>query len=253
MPFLTEWLWRRVVAGVADGAPESVHLAGWPAAGEADETLLREVADTRRVVELGRQARSQSGIQLRQPLRRLVVEGADLAGEHVAEVREELRVKDVELAPVDATELRVKPNLPVLGPKLGKELGSVRAALEAGDFEELDGGRFRVAGHELGPDEVLVERTGKEGWAVASSDGVTVALDTALDPELELERLVLDLIHQINSMRKEQGLELTDRIRITLPASQRELLRHEDWIKQETLAVEIEVDGPIAEPQIAKA
>jgi isoleucyl-tRNA synthetase len=253
IPFLTDWLWQRVVAGVAEGAPASVHLAGWPDAGDADEVLLRQVAETRRVVELGRQARSQSGIQLRQPLRRLVVEGADLAGEHVAEVREELRVKDVELAPVDATELRVKPNLPVLGPKLGKELGPVRAALEAGDFEELDGGRFRAAGHELGPDEVLVERTGKEGWAVASSDGVTVALDTALDPELELERLVLDLIHQINSMRKEQGLELTDRIRITLPASQRELLRHEDWIKQETLAVEIEVDGPISEPQIAKA
>ncbi|MGN6429742.1 MAG: isoleucine--tRNA ligase [Gaiellaceae bacterium] len=253
IPFLTEWLWQRVVAGVAEGAPASVHLAGWPDVGDADESLLREVAETRRVVELGRQARSQSGIQLRQPLRRLVVEGVLLDGEHVAEVREELRVKDVELAPVEATELRVKPNLPVLGPKLGKELGAVRAALEAGDFEELDGGRFRAAGHELGPDEVLVERAGKEGWAVASGDGLTVALDTAIDPELELERLVLDLIHQINSMRKQQGLELTDRIRITLPASQRELLRHEDWIKQETLAVEIEVDGPIAEPQIAKA
>jgi isoleucyl-tRNA synthetase len=252
-PFLTDWLWQRVVAGVAEGAPASVHLAGWPVAGDADEALLREVAETRRVVELGRQARSQSGIQLRQPLRRLVVEGVELAAEHVAEVREELRVKEVELAPVEATELRVKPNLPVLGPKLGKELGAVRAALQAGDFEELGGGRFRAAGHELAPAEVLVERAGKEGWAVASGDGVTVALDTALDPELELERLVLDLIHQINSMRKEQGLELTDRIRITLPASQRELLRHEDWIKHETLAVEIEVDGPIAEPQIAKA
>jgi len=141
----------------------------------------------------------------------------------------------------------------VLGPKLGKELGALRTALEAGQFEELEGGRFRVGERELEPDEVLVERTGKEGWAVASAEGVTVALDTELDPELELEALVLDLIHVINAMRKEQGLELTDRIRITLPASQRELLRHEDWIKQETLAVEIEVDGPIAEPQIAKA
>src|SRR5262249_11908409 len=174
IPFLTDWLWQRVVAGVAEGAPASVHLAGWPDAGDADEALLREVAETRRVVELGRQARSQSGIQLRQPLRRLVVEGADLAGEHVAEVREELRVKDVELAPVDATELRVKPNLPVLGPKLGKELGPVRAALEAGDFEELDGGRFRAAGHELGPDDVPVARTGKRGGARAGPGGVTV-------------------------------------------------------------------------------
>jgi isoleucyl-tRNA synthetase len=204
------------------------------------------------VVELGRQARSQSGIQLRQPLRRLVVEGAELADEHVAEVREELWVKHVELGTVDATELRVKPNLPVLGPKLGKELGAVRAALARGEFEEVEGGRFRVGELELGPDEVLVERTGKEGWAVASGDGVTVALDTTLDAELELERLVLDLIHQINSMRKEQGLELTDRIKITLPEAQKDLLRHEDWIKDETLAVEIETDGG-GELQIAKA
>ena len=75
-------------------------------------------------------------------------------------------MKEVELGHVDA-ELRVKPHLPALGPKLGKELGAVRAALQAGDFEELGGGRFRAAGHELGPDEVLVERAGKEGWAVA--------------------------------------------------------------------------------------
>jgi isoleucyl-tRNA synthetase len=251
MPFLSDHLWRNL----AVDAEPSVFLAGWPEERERDDELLREIAEVRRVVELGRQARAQSRLKLRQPLRRLVVEGAELSDEHLAEVRDELRVKEVELGPVEATELRVKPNLPVLGPRLGKELGPLRAALEAGQFDELEGGRFRVGERELEPDQVLVERKGKEGWTVASADGVTVALDTELDPELELEALVLDLIHVINAMRKEQGLELTDRIRITLPASQRELLRHEDWIKQETLAVEIEieVDGPIAEPQIAKA
>ena len=249
MPFLSDHLWRNL----AVDAETSVFLAGWPEERERDDELLREIAEVRRVVELGRQARAQSRLKLRQPLRRLVIEGAQLSEEHLAEVQDELRVKEVELGPVEATELRVKPNLPVLGPKLGKELGPLRAALEAGQFEELEGGRFRVGERELEPDEVLVERTGKEGWAVASAEGVTVALDTELDSELELEALVLDLIHVINAMRKEQGLELTDRIRITLPASQRELLQHEDWIKQETLAVEIEVDGPIAGPQIAKA
>jgi isoleucyl-tRNA synthetase len=248
MPFLTEHLWRNLVP---DG-PSSVHLAEWPELEEPNVQLLEEIATVRRVVGLGRQARSQSGLRSRQPLRRLIVEGANLSDEHAAQVRDELRVKKVEVGPVEATELRVKPNLPVLGPKLGKELGPVRAALEAGDFDQLDGGRFRVGEHELAPDEVLVERTGKEGWAVASADGVTVALDTTLDPELELEALVLDLIHQINSMRREQGLELTDRIRITLPAAQSELLQHEDWIKEETLAVEIRTDGGSAEPQIAK-
>jgi isoleucyl-tRNA synthetase len=249
MPFLAEHLWRNLVP---DG-PSSVHLAEWPELEAPNVELLQEIAAVRSVVNLGRQARSQSGLKMRQPLRRLIVEGASLSDEHAAQVRDELRVKKVEVGPVEATELRVKPNLPVLGPKLGKELGAVRAALEAGDFDQLDGGRFRVGEHELGSDEVLVERTGKEGWAVASANGVTVALDTALDPELELEALVLDLIHQINSMRKEQGLELTDRIRITLPAAQSELLQHEDWIKQETLAVEILTDGSSAEPQIAKA
>jgi isoleucyl-tRNA synthetase len=250
MPFLADHLWRNLAA---EGAPASVFLAGWPEPGERDETLLGEVAQTRHVVRLGHTARQSASLKVRQPLRRLVVEGAELTGEHAAEVREELRVKNIEFAPVEATELRVKPNLPVLGPKLGRELGAVRAALAAGEFEELDGGRFRVGDRELGPDEVLVERAGKEGWAVASGDGVTVALDTALDPELELEALVLDLIHQINSMRKEQGLELTDRIRITLPAAQKALLRHEDWIKDETLAVEIETDGGSLEPRITKA
>ena len=166
-------------------------------------------------------------------------------------MRDELRVKELEFGPVEA-ELRVKPNLPVLGPRLGKELGPVREALGRGEFEELDGGRFRVLGHELGPEEVLVERTGREGWAVASESGVTVALETALDAELEREGRMLDLVRLLNSMRKDAGLELTDRIRVTLPESARELLAYEDRIKAEVLAVEIRVDG-VEAPVIEKA
>ncbi len=250
MPFLAEHLWRILRA---DDAPESVFLVRWEEAGERDEQLLAEVAATRRVVDLGRQARSVSGLKLRQPLRRLVVEGAPLAASHVDEIRDELRVKDVELGEVEATELRVKPNLPLLGPKLGKELGAVRAALESGQFEELLGGGFRAAGHDLSSEEVLVELTGKEGWAVASADGITVALDTALDAELELEGRVLDLIHELNSMRKEAGFELTDRIVVTLPAAASDLLAHADWIKEEVLAVEIRTDGGSGKPEIVKA
>jgi isoleucyl-tRNA synthetase len=253
MPFLAERLWQTLVAEPCVGAPASVHLAGWPEFVGADDDLLGEVAEVRRVVELGRQARGDAGLKLRQPLRRLVVEGARGASAHAGEIGEELRVKEVEFGPVEATELRVKPNLPVLGPKLGKELGAVRAALEAGDFEELGGGGFRVGGHELSPEEVLVERTGKEGWAVAAQDGLTVALDTGLDAELELEGRVLDLIHRLNTMRKDAGLELTDRIVVTLPESEADLLRHADWIKEETLAVAIDADGGAPEPKISKA
>jgi isoleucyl-tRNA synthetase len=254
MPFLAERLWQVLVAEPLEDAPDSLFLAGWPEAGDVEWGLLDEIAEVRRIVELGRQARSGSGLKLRQPLRRLVVHGSSLPEDHLDEVRDELRVKEVEQGDVEAQELVVRPNLPVLGPKLGKELGAVRAALAAGEFEELEGGRFRVGERELDPDEVLVERRGKEGWAVASEDGVTVALDTRLDSELELEGRVLDLIHRLNTMRKEAGLALTDRISVTLPASQSDLLdQHAEWIKDEVLAVSIEANGGSSEPQIAKA
>jgi len=251
MPFLAEDLWRRLVAEPDPAAPRSVFHAGWPEAPEPDDTLLAEVAEVRRVARLGHQARAASRLKLRQPLRRLVVDGASRAAVHADELRDELRVQEVEFGPVEATELHVKPHLPALGPKLGKELGAVRAALAAGEFEELPGGGFRAAGHELAADEVLVERSGKPGWSVASEDGVTVALDTELDDELRLRGRVLDLIHMLNSMRKEQGLELTDRIAVTLPPDHADVLEHADWIKAEVLAVSIDTDG-VAAPQIAK-
>jgi isoleucyl-tRNA synthetase len=241
MPFLTDHLWRIFTAPV--DAPESVHLAGWPEPAPPDETLLEEVAELRRVVELGRQARSAAGVKLRQPLPTLVVEGATRAQAHADEIAGELRVQQVSFGQVDASELHVKPNLRVLGPKLGAKLGDIRRALEAGEFEELPGGGFRAAGHELSGEEVLVERRGKEGWALASSDGLTVALDTHVDEELALLGRVLDLVHTVNTMRKEAGLEITDRIRLTLTAGDADLLAHEDLIAAETLAVSVEANG----------
>jgi isoleucyl-tRNA synthetase len=248
MPFLAEHLWRLLRTS---DQPESVFLAPWPDAGELDAGLLAEVAEVRRVVELGRQARGDAGVKLRQPLRRLVVQGAGPARRQVQEIAEELRVKEVEFGPVEAAELRVKPNLPLLGPKLGKELGPVRAALTAGEFEQLEGGGVRVNGHDLSADEVLVERGAREGWALASDDSLTVAVSTELDDELRLEGRVLDLIHHLNSMRKDAGLALTDRIRVTLPASHADLMQHADWIKEEVLATELATDS-VSEPQIAK-
>jgi isoleucyl-tRNA synthetase len=104
----------------------------------------------------------------------------------------------------------------------------------------------------FGADEVLVERVGREGWALAESDGLTVALELALDEELEQEGDVYDLIHTLNSMRKDTGLELTDRIRVTLPRSQEGLLDHADWIARETLATSVEL-GDVDEPSIDRA
>ena len=237
MPFLSDHLWRNLVA---DG-PASVHLAPWPEPVAADADLLAEIAEVRRVVELGRQARSASQLKLRQPLRRLVVAGAaESAHGHADEIADELRVREVRFGEVEASELRVKPNLPVLGPKLGAALRDVRAALERGEFEELDGGRFQVDGHVLDPGEVLVERVGREGWAVASEDGVTVAIDTALDDDLRLEGRLFDRIHEVNVLRKASGLELTDRIRLWLPDADL-VERFGDRLAAETLAVSVEV------------
>jgi isoleucyl-tRNA synthetase len=250
MPFLAEHLWRTLVAPTRDAAA-SVFLAGWPDTVAPDEGLLAEVAEVRRAVALGHQARQAAGLKVRQPLRQLVVEGAPLARAHADEIADELRVKEVRFAAVEA-ELRVKPNLPVLGPRLGKELQAVRAALQEGLFEELGDGRFRAAGHVLGPDEVLVERAGRAGWAVAAEDGVTVALDTHVDEALARELRVYELIHLVNTMRKQAGLELTDRIALTIPAADADLMEHADWIKAETLAVSLALGAGDA-PAIVKA
>ena len=234
MPFLADYVWRHLV-----DENESVHLVAWPEAGDVDEGLLAEVADVRRVVELGRRARDEARLKLRQPLRRLVVEGAGLATGHRDEIADELRVKDVEFGEVDASELVVRPNLPKLGPKLGSALREIREQLASGSFEQLDGGRFRVDGHVLEADEVLVERVGREGWAVASEDGVTVALDTQLDDDLLLEGRLYDRIHEVNVLRKESGLEVTDRIKLWLPDEDL-FAPYGERIKTETLAVSLE-------------
>jgi isoleucyl-tRNA synthetase len=250
MPFLADHLWRNLVAEACPDAPESVFLAGWPEPTEAlaDRRMLEEVAAVRRVVELGRQARSRADIKLRQPLRRLSVEGAEAAKGHEAEIADELRIKEVEFGSLPASRVRLKPNLPLLGPRLGKGLREVRKALEAGEFEVQDGGTVAVAGHVLGQDEVLGrERVpDEEGWVFAEDGDTVVALDTRLDDELELEGRVLDLIHRVNAMRKEAGLEITDRIVLTLPENGDSLLRHEEWIKAETLAVRIERGSELA-------
>jgi isoleucyl-tRNA synthetase len=245
MPFLAEHLWRNLVADACEGAPESVFLAGWPEPGEPDATLLEEIREVRAIVELGHRARGAVELKLRQPLRALVVEGAGPAQAHAEEIAEELRVKSVAFEPISGATVRAKPNLKLLGPRLGSELPSVRAALAEGRFELRPDGVVEVEGRELAPEEVFVERAAPDGWALAEEGPLTVALDARLDPELDLEGRVYDLVHAVNTMRKEQGLALTDRIVLTLPDGD-DLDRFLDWVKSETLAVEIEHGSELA-------
>ena len=242
MPFLADDLWRNLVSGACEGAPDSVHLAGWPDAGEPDGALLTEIAEVRELVELGRQVRAEENVKLRQPLRRASLYGSAAARSHEDEIREELRVKELEFLDETPVSFSYKPNLPVLGPRLGSDLAAVRAATANGEYEELGDGRIRAAGHELGPDELIVERAKQRGWA--HSDRFSVGLDLELDPELEREGRVFDLIHAVNVLRKERGLEVTDRIALTVPAGDADLLdEYAERIKQETLAVRVGANG----------
>jgi isoleucyl-tRNA synthetase len=245
MPFLADELWRVLVADASEGAPDSVHLAGWPEVVAPDEQLLEEVAEVRGLVELGRQARAQAGIKLRQPLRQVVVFGAELSPAYEKEIKEELRVDEVRFEEDAAARVRYKPNLPVLGPRLGPRLPEIRRALERDEFE-VEGENLVVDGEVLTPDDVLQERLPvTEGWVVAADGDLSVELDPSIDQELELRGRVLDLVHAVNVMRKEAGLELTDRIALTVPHADRDLLAHEEHIKRETLATRVELGAAL--------
>ena len=259
MPFLAEHLWQHLVAGVAKDASKSVFLAGWPAfeASAIDRELLDAMAATRRVVELGRAARSSAGVKLRQPLPQLVVEGGTAAAPHVELICAELRVRDVELGEIEGSSVRAKPDLPSLGPKLGRELPTVRQALADGDFELLPEGGVSVLGHELAAEEVYIERSAPDGFALAEETGLVVALDTRIDDELALEGRALDVIHELQRMRRDAGLELTDRIEIRYPGDDglAEVFEaHGERIAGETLAVKVEAAAGDGEGlEIAKA
>ncbi len=241
LPFVTDHLWRNLVA---DG-PESVHLAGWPDLGEPDEDILAEMAEVRRVTELGHQARGEAGIALRQPLRQMFVRGATLAQAHTAEIADELNVKEVLFDQGPVARVQLKPNLPLLGPRLGKKLRDVGVALAAGDYEQLDDGSVRVDGEVLGADELIRgERLSVAGFVMADDGVISVALSTELDDELRLEKRVRDLIRAVNQLRKDQGLAMTDRIRLAVPVADADLAEvHGEWIERDTLAVELQADG----------
>jgi isoleucyl-tRNA synthetase len=249
LPFLTEHLWRELAAPL-EGAPESIFLAGWPesSARLRDSPILAEVAAGRQVAELARSARQQAGIKLRQPLRRLVVATGDrgrrvLVSRQVEDLAGELRVKEVEIAesPVEVAELRATPRLDVVGPRYGPNLPELRRLLSEGSFE-VSNGTLRAGAFVLGRGEFTVDYAPREGWAVEHEDEYVVAVDTRLDEELILEGRVYDFIHTVQRLRREAGLEVTDRIVLTVPERERELLVHEDWIKSETLATAVE-DG----------
>jgi isoleucyl-tRNA synthetase len=252
-PFLAEHLWGNLVGDLED-APESIFLAGWPEPVDRlrDRALLEEVATGRHVAELARSARQQAGIKLRQPLRRLVVATGDpgrraLVSRQVEDLAGELRVKEVAIAesPTEVAELRATPKLDLVGPRYGPNLPELRRLLSAGHFE-VSNGTLRAGAFVLSRGEFTLDYLPREGWAVEHADDYVVAVDTRLDEELVLEGRVYDLIRQVQRLRVDEGLEITDRIALTLTEAERDLLVHEDWIKGETLATSVELGDALA-------
>jgi isoleucyl-tRNA synthetase len=261
MPFLADELWQNLVRGVCDDAPDCVHHSGYPAVHPmlADDALVAEMESVRIVVELGRRARDAASVNLRQPLGSLAIATDDperraRVERHAGLIAAELSVKEVRAATSaeEFAEASVMPLLKVLGPKYGRDLGMIQGLLREGEFR-IDGDRVEVGDWVLEPGEYELRTKAREGFSVLDDHGYVVALDTEITPELALEGTARDVIRRINVMRKDAGLEVTDRIRLTYPHDDglaEAFAEHGDWIASETLAVAVE---PGAELAIARA
>lgn len=206
-----------------------------------------------RVVDLARTLRSRAGIKLRQPLARmwLALPGTDLADrdELLALVADEVNVKSIELMGDESelVERRVKPLLPKIGRKLGSQIPAVMAAARANEVEYLPGGSVRLAGVELGPDEVEILATPRPGTAVAHDEGLVVVIDTTLTEPLRAEGDARELQRAVQDLRRDAELQPDDRIElwVELPAPAVERVRpYLDRVASETLALALHL-GPL--------
>ena len=261
VPFLAETLWRNLTSGFGERTAESVHLCDYPAAEEAivDELLSVRMQLLREIASLGRSARMESKLKVRQPLAKVEVILADQTHqswleEHDALIREELNVKQVEYT-TEADEYisyQVVPNFKRLGPRVGKLMPAVKKTLNDADGGTLlnemkSSGKITLAlGHEtieLDSDDIEIRLQAKEGWAAAQGTGCVVVLATELTDELIREGYVRDLVRLVQERRKELDCEYTDRIEVGVITESTELFtaisENEDYVKSETLAVEL--------------
>ncbi|MBL1097048.1 isoleucine--tRNA ligase [Streptomyces coffeae] len=271
VPFITERVWQDLVVPVAPEAPESVHLASWPEADQAmiDPTLSGQMTLVRRLVELGRATRAESGVKTRQPLSRALVAASgfeQLSTELRAQIEEELNVSSLaSLSEVGGSlvDTTAKANFRALGKRFGKGTQPVAKAIADADAAALsvalrEGTASVVVDGEtvaLSPDEVIITETPREGWSVASDAGATVALDLEITPELRRAGLARDAIRMIQEARKNSGLDVADRIALRWESADEELRRaltdHAGLIADEVLATDFasgEGDSGYGEP-----
>ncbi len=234
-PFMSEEIYRNLVCSVDKSAPESVHLCLYPTYEESrvDKQLEAEMDEVLQVVTLGRAARNLSNLKNRQPLQALYTDANSGLGQLYTDIiKQELNVKDVQFLTdmSQFTAYTFKPQLKLLGKKLGKRLGAVRQALQELDGsaakKELDAtGALKLSlpdgDIELTAEELLIETAQKEGYTSVSDRGVTVVLDTALTQELIQEGFVREIISKLQTMRKEAGFNVTDHIEVYCQGSEK--------------------------------
>ncbi len=267
-PFFSEWLYKNLNDATGREEATSVHLADFPAADASsiDEDLERRMALARTISSIVLALRNESKINVRQPLSRImVVTGPSVDRGDVERVRDvildEVNVREIEYVSgsTDLVQRSARPDFRRLGKRLGKNMKAVNEAVRAmtGDelarFEEEGSWTFPIDGASvtLSREDVEITSEGVEGWLVRQENGVTVAIDTGLDDHLIAEGLARESVNRIQNLRKSGGFDVADRIRIQYTATPflaEALERHASWIRNETLALELdEAETPSGE------
>lgn len=260
-PFYMDRLYKDLTAGIsgkkkrADHVRNSVHLTDFPKSNPEfiDKALERKMQKAQNIASLVLSLRQKEKIKVRQPLQKIMIPVLDSEDREeilaVSElIKSEVNVKEIELIDEGSGVLvkQIKPDFKVLGPRFGKEMKQVAAAVSQFGQEEIavieKEGEISVRINEknviLASSEVIISSQDIEGWLVANANGITVALDVTITPELKNEGIARELVNRIQNLRKDSGFEVTDRIEISI--QENEALQHAvtenlEYIKQETL------------------
>jgi isoleucyl-tRNA synthetase len=267
IPFMTESIYRNLVCSIDKSAPISVHLCDFPKVQEdwIDKELEDNMEDVLNAVVIGRACRNATNIKNRQPIGRMFIKAPWKLNEFFTDIiADELNVKSVEYKDDvrDFTSYTFKPQLKTLGPKYGKFLGEIRKQLTELDgnkaMDELNNAGFitlQVNGQDIRLEkaDLLIEMTQMEGYVANSDKGITVVMDTNLTPELIEEGFVREIVSKIQTMRKDAGFEVMDRIKVYVSGNDRiaDLMqRNAEQVKSVVLADDIiasEAEGFVKE------
>ncbi len=263
IPFMTEDIYRNLVCTNDPTAPESVHLCDFPVANPAfvDKQLEEDMEAVLKIVVMGRAARNTANIKNRQPIGTMFVKAEKALSAFYQEIiEEELNVKEVKFTDDvrDFTTYTFKPQLKTVGPKYGKQLGGIKQYLEQLDgneaMDKLNAGEslvFDVNGTavSLGKEDLLIEMSQKEGYMSEADNTVTVVLDCNLTEELIEEGFAAEIISKIQTMRKDSGFEVMDRIRVGIAGNDKLsaiVAKNEKAIADKVLADSIDKDATYA-------